>query len=95
MQTAGGSQIEYSNGDYASGATHNTLIYSAVAAGIVLGAAASAYWWRGRARALQLLEATPFERVEELIASCENQNRGHRAHNRRFKEIEKLTPVAD
>ncbi len=69
MQTAGGTRFEYSNGEE----SHHQLIYGAVAAGIVLGAAASAYWWRGRARALKMLETTPFERVEELIASCENK----------------------
>lgn len=67
MQTAGIPQIERSI------ESHNTLIYSAVAIGVVLGATASAYWWRGRARALKLLKATPFERVEDLISSCESK----------------------
>ena len=52
---------------------HSTLIYSAVALGIVVGAAASAYWWKGRAHAMNMLQATPFDRVEELIASCETK----------------------
>ncbi len=69
MQTAGAPTIEYSNFQVSR---HN-LIYGAVAVGVVVGAAASAYWWRGRARALNLLETTPYERVEELITSCENK----------------------
>ena len=72
MQTANGTnatRFAYSN----DVENRHTLIYGAVAAGVVLGAAASAYWWRGRARALKLLESTPFERVEELIASCESK----------------------
>lgn len=69
MQTASGTRFEYSN----QNDSRHTLLYGAVATGIVLGAAASAYWWRGRARALKLLETTPFERVEDLIASCENK----------------------
>lgn len=83
MQTAGFPKIEYSmprrnagrSGGRSAGHNqgHSTLIYSAVALGIVVGAAASAYWWKGRARAMNLLQATPFDRVEELIASCETK----------------------
>ena len=69
MQSANGARFEYSN----QNDSRHSLLYGAVAAGIVLGAAASAYWWRGRARALKMLETTPFERVEDLIASCENK----------------------
>lgn len=73
LQTAQAEPIEYSMSRASVPVSRNNLIYSAVAAGVVLGAAASAYWWKSRARALQLLQETPFERVEELIASCENK----------------------
>lgn len=73
MQAAGANPIEYSIARNDSHSDARTLIYSAVAVGVVLGAAVSAYWWKGRARALSLLQETPFERVEELIASCENK----------------------
>jgi hypothetical protein len=53
--------------------SNNTLLYGAIALGLVAGAAASAYWWKGRTRALELLQSTPFERVEELISSCEGK----------------------
>lgn len=70
-QTANGFPFEYSiSGDDSA---RNSLIYSAVAIGVVLGAAASAYWWKSRARALSLLQTTPFDRVEELISGCENK----------------------
>jgi hypothetical protein len=52
-------------------AQNNRLIYGGVALGVLAGIAISAYWWR-RARALNLQEA-PFDRVEELIASCESK----------------------
>jgi hypothetical protein len=51
----------------------NNLLYGAVALGVVAGAAISAYWWKQRARASNLLNATPFERAEDLISSCENK----------------------
>lgn len=80
MQTAGFPKTDLRKIEYsisrrhaANGQNHSTVIYSAVALGIVVGAAASAYWWKGRARAMNLLQTTPFDRVEELIASCETK----------------------
>lgn len=52
---------------------HGALLYGAVALGLVTGAAVSAYLWKQRARALNLLQTTPFERAEELLASCEHK----------------------
>ena len=51
----------------------SNLIYGGVALGLLAGAAISAYWWKQRARASNLLNATPFERAEELITSCEHR----------------------
>jgi hypothetical protein len=51
----------------------STLLYSGVALGLLAGAALSAYWWKQRTRALDLLHASPLERAEELISSCENK----------------------
>lgn len=51
----------------------DALLYGGVALGLVAGAAISAYLWKQRAHALNLLQATPFERAEELIASCEHK----------------------
>ena len=69
LQTAGGplSQLAESDG------RGHTLLYSGVALGLVAGAAISAYLWKQRAHALNLLNATPLERAEELIASCEHK----------------------
>jgi hypothetical protein len=50
-----------------------TLLYSGVALGLIAGAAISAYLWKQRAHALNLLHTTPLERAEELIASCEHK----------------------
>jgi hypothetical protein len=52
---------------------HSALIYGGVALGLLAGAAISAYWWKQHTRALNLLHATPLERAEELIASCEKK----------------------
>ncbi len=49
------------------------LLYSGVLVGLVAGAAFSTYLWRQRVRALDLLNATPLERAEALISSCESK----------------------
>ena len=49
------------------------LLYGAVAVGVVAGAAISTYLWRQRVRALNLLNMTPLERAEEIIANCESK----------------------
>ena len=69
LQTAGGPLTSMGTDD---GRGH-TLLYSGVALGLVAGAAISAYLWKQRAHALNLLHATPLERAEELIASCEHK----------------------
>lgn len=67
--------FEYSN-EYSNRAMKHdaprTLVISAVALGVLAGAVASAYWWKNRVRE-EILQATPLERVEELIASCESK----------------------
>lgn len=62
--------FEYSNGALATGAPR--LVFGAVALGVLAGVAASAYLWKTRVRE-ELSQATPLERVEELIASCESK----------------------
>jgi hypothetical protein len=49
------------------------LLYGGVALGLLAGAALSTYLWRQRVRALNLLHASPLERAEQIIASCENR----------------------
>jgi hypothetical protein len=54
------------------GATRNeTLLYSGVALGVLVGASISTYIWRQRVRAAALLNLTPLERAEKLIEACE------------------------
>jgi len=50
----------------------SALIYGGVALGVVAGAALS-YLWRQRTRAQILLNLSPLERAEQLIASCESK----------------------
>jgi len=52
---------------------NQALLYSSVALGVLAGAAISTYLWRQRVQALELLNASPLERAEELIASCESK----------------------
>jgi hypothetical protein len=54
--------------------SHNmNLLYGGVAAGVLIGTVISLYWWKTHARASNLQDETPFERVEDLIASCETK----------------------
>lgn len=55
----------------ASGTRNETLLYSGVALGVLAGAAISTYVWRQRVRAAALLNLTPLERAEKLLAACE------------------------
>jgi hypothetical protein len=48
-----------------------TLLYSGVAFGVVIGAAVSTYVWRQRVKAQAMLNLTPLERAEKLIEACE------------------------
>jgi hypothetical protein len=52
---------------------NNTLLYSGIALGVVAAAAVSTYLWIQRTHALNLLSATPFDRAEQLISSCESK----------------------
>ena len=63
----------------------STLLYGGIAAGVLLGAAVSTYVWRQRARALNLLNMSPLERAEQMIANCE---RKLEAIERSFAELE-------
>ena len=54
------------------------LIYGGVALGVLAGAAVSTYMWRARVR--EALNASPDERAEKIIESCE----------RKLERIEKL-----
>lgn len=51
----------------------SALLYGAMAVGVLAGAAISTYLWRQRVRALNLLNASPLERAEEIIANCESK----------------------
>lgn len=50
---------------------NGTLLYSGVALGVLAGAALSTYVWRARVRAA--LEASPGERADKIIESCERK----------------------
>jgi hypothetical protein len=61
-----------SAGQTRDGVTRNeTLLYSGVALGVLVGATISTYVWRQRVRAAALLNMTPLERAERLIEACE------------------------
>lgn len=47
------------------------LLYSGVALGVLAGAAISTYMWRSRVRAA--LDASPGERADKIIESCERK----------------------
>lgn len=49
------------------------MIYGGVAIGALIGAFLSLYWWKTHARASNLQSETPFDRVEDLITSCETK----------------------
>lgn len=74
------------SGVSANAAGHGTaLFYGSIAAGVLLGAAVSTYLWRQRASALNLLNMSPLERAEHLIANCE---RKLEAIERSFADLE-------
>ncbi len=58
--------------DFQSG-DGSALLYGGIAAGVLLGAALSTYLWRRRVRALNLLNLSPLERAEQMIANCERK----------------------
>ena len=49
------------------------LWYGGIALGLVAGAAIATYLWKRRACELQDLAASPLERAEQLIESCESK----------------------
>ncbi|MBV9864904.1 MAG: hypothetical protein JO316_06110 [Abitibacteriaceae bacterium] len=56
-----------------SSAKGSAVLYGAMAVGVLAGAAISTYLWRQRVRALNLLNLSPLERAEEIIANCESK----------------------
>ena len=63
----------------------SALLYGSIAAGVLLGAAVSTYLWRQHTRALNLLNMSPLERAEHMIANCE---RKLEAIERSFADLE-------
>jgi hypothetical protein len=51
----------------------SALLYGGIAAGVLVGAALSTYLWRRRVRALNLLNLSPLERAEQMLANCERK----------------------
>lgn len=49
------------------------ILYGGIALGVVAGAAITTYLWRQRTRALEMLNVSPLERAEQIIASCEDK----------------------
>ena len=49
------------------------LVYGGVALGLFAGAAISTYVWRQRVKAAAMLNLSPLERAEQLIAACEQK----------------------
>lgn len=49
------------------------LVYGGVALGLLAGAAIATWVWRQRVFASDLLNVSPLERAEQLIASCESK----------------------
>ena len=52
---------------------NSSLLYGGLAAGVLAGTVLSLYLWKRGARASDLQEETPGERVEDLISSCEHK----------------------
>lgn len=51
----------------------DALLYGGIAIGVVAGAALATYLWKQRVINLAALSASPLERAEQLIESCENK----------------------
>jgi hypothetical protein len=52
---------------------NDALLYSGIAIGVIAGAALATYLWKQRTAGLALLNASPLERAEQLIESCESK----------------------
>ena len=50
-----------------------TLLYGGIAMGVVAGAAIATYLWKRRAGEPEGGSASPLDRAEQLIESCENK----------------------
>jgi hypothetical protein len=55
------------------GQSKETILYGGIALGLMAGAAISTYLWRQRTRAMEMLNVSPLERAEQIIASCEDK----------------------
>ena len=60
-----------SGGKGAQQPANELLVYGGVALGVLAGAAVSTYMWRARVRAA--LEASPGEKADKIIESCEKK----------------------
>lgn len=58
---------EFQNGD------SSALLYGGIAAGVLLGTALSTYLWRKRVHNSAVLNLSPLERAEQMIANCERK----------------------
>jgi hypothetical protein len=56
---------------HTSSGNGSLTLYGGIAAGVLLGAALSTYLWRRRVRALNLLNLSPLERAEQMLANIE------------------------
>ncbi len=59
------------SGKRAQQPANELLVYGGVALGVLAGAAISTYMWRSRVRAA--LEASPGEKADKIIESCEKK----------------------
>lgn len=51
----------------------DTLLFSGILAGVLLGAAASTWLWRQHVQMLEEINASPADRAEDIIASVEKK----------------------
>jgi hypothetical protein len=51
----------------------SAAIYGGAALCVLAGAAISTYLWKQRVKTMNLLNSSPLERAEELIANCESK----------------------
>lgn len=51
----------------------DSFLVGGVALGIVAGATVATYLWRKKMQAIEILNVSPLERAEQLIASCEDK----------------------
>jgi len=56
-----------------SNKNRESFLVGGVALGVVAGAALATYLWRKKMQAIEILNVSPLERAEQLIASCEDK----------------------